>query len=226
MSYMQKIIPALIPKQAIDIAKWQTDFSFLQELHLDVVDGEFVPPVSWPYTSNESPHDVQAQIADNILEVDLMVSEQCKAAEAWHYAGAKKLVFHVEAIALDDFIECINKLSGVSIGVSSNLDTPYEKLETYLQYADYTQVMGIGSIGAQGAEFDERCLVRIKEIKQGFPLMSISVDGSMNENTIPKVGAAGGERFVVGSALLQAEDFKAQYKVLEQASTDLTEYSR
>lgn len=222
---MQKIIPALIPKKAIDIAKWQTDFSFLEELHLDVVDGDFVPPVSWPYTTGESPHTVQAQIADNILEVDLMVSEQRKAAEAWHYAGAKKLVFHIEAIRPDEFIECINKLAGVSIGVSSNLDTPYKKLETYLQHADYTQVMGIGTIGAQGAEFDERCLARIEEIKQAFPSMLISVDGSMNEETIPKTKAAGGERFVVGSALLQAEDFRVQYQALEKASTDTTEYS-
>lgn len=222
---MQKIIPALIPKQAIDIVKWQTDFSFLEELHLDVVDGDFVPHISWPYTSKDNPHDVQAQIADNILEVDLMVSEQRKAAEAWHYAGAKKLVFHIEAIGLDEFIECTNKLAGVSIGVSSNLDTPYDKLEPYLKHADYTQVMGIGTIGAQGAEFDERCMARMEEIKQAFPLMLVSVDGSMNENTIPKAGMAGGERFVVGSALLQAEDFKAQYRVLEKASTDTAEYS-
>jgi ribulose-phosphate 3-epimerase len=144
------------------------------------------------------------------LEVDLMVRDPLRAAKAWFLAGADMLVFHTESISLADFTRFAAS-SEVSVGIAALNDTSYEVLVPYLKVADYAQVMGIASIGAQGQGQDERVFTRIGDIKRDFPNCSITVDGSVNLSTIKELSLAGADRFICGSAIVAANDPKAAY---------------
>jgi ribulose-phosphate 3-epimerase len=118
-------------------------------------------------------------------------------------AGADMLVFHVETIDLAEFTQFADTTSNVSCGVSAHGDTPLETLARYADEADYIQLMGIKEIGAQGLPFDEEVLHKIDWLKQKFPLLSITVDGSVNADTICRLVEAGADRFICGSAIVK-----------------------
>jgi len=199
------IIPAIIPDSTRAVRMAAESLSFSLELHLDVVDGVFVPFSSWPYNPAGDPAEVRAATDPFTLEVDLMVEKPLVAAEQWLAAGADMLVFHVETIALSAFV-AYSQQASVSVGVCANNDTPESVLWPYLEHADYVQVMGITQIGSQGQPFDPRVLTRIMALRRDFPKLPISVDGSVNRDTIPLLRDAGVTRLIVGSAVVGAAD--------------------
>lgn len=200
------IVPAIIPQTAQAVREFCTRMGFSLELHLDVVDGQFVPFTSWPYGPAGYPDEVKSTTDTFTLEVDLMVAEPLPAARTWTAAGADMLVFHVETISLQDLEAFVTAHSDLTIGVSALNDTPYEVLEPYAAVADYVQVMGIAQIGAQGQPFDERALERIAQLKQDFPTRMVSVDGSVNAATLPRLALSKADRFIAGSVLFSATD--------------------
>lgn len=210
---MTPIVPALIPKTAAEVKTTLLSWSFVHEIHIDVVDGLFVPFTSWPYQPVGEPLEVKEWTDPFTLEVDLMVKDSVSAARAWVKAGADMLVFHVESITLVDFISVTRELS-VSIGIAASNDTPLADLEPYLVYADYVQLMGIAEIGVQGQPFDSRVLLRIAELKRRQPQLSITVDGSVNAETIVSLDHAGANRFICGSAVTTAPDPAVAYHAL------------
>jgi ribulose-phosphate 3-epimerase len=75
--------------------------------------------------------------------------------------------------------------------------------------------MGIEHIGFQGELFDEKVLIQIKGLKERYPDLIISVDGSVNEDTAPLLVEAGANRLIVGSVLMRSFDVKETIKELE-----------
>lgn len=199
------VVPAIIPDTALAVRTHGAALGFSLELHLDVVDGIFVPFSSWPYNPAGDPAEVRTTTDRFTLEVDLMVEKPLLAAERWVAAGADMLVFHVETTPLPAFIAFAEQAK-VSVGVSALSDTPDATLWPYLAHADYVQVMGIAQIGSQGQPFDPRALTRIAAVKRDFPNLTISVDGSVNRETIPLLREAGVDRLIVGSAIVKAPD--------------------
>lgn len=199
------VVPAIIPESALAVRTLGAALAFSLELHLDVVDGIFVPFSSWPYNPVGDPAEVRTTTDRFTLEVDLMVEKPLLAAEHWVAAGADMLVFHVETTPLPAFT-AFAESTKVSVGVSALNDTPDATLWSYLPYADYVQVMGIAQIGSQGQPFDPRALARIAAIKRDFPNLPVSVDGSVNRETIPQLREAGVDRLIVGSAIVKAPD--------------------
>lgn len=210
---MIPIVPAIIPKNKEELISVTRLMQFSPELHVDVVDGKFVPFVSWPYEPSGEPVAVMSYTDKYTLEVDLMVSSPVPAARLWKEAGVDMLVFHIETISLEDF-RYATASEDCSYGVSSLNDTDYSLLKPYLEYADYVQVMGIAKIGAQGQGFDERVFERIKEIRRDFPYLSITIDGSVNQKTIKNLVEAGVDRFICGSAITKASDPEEAYREL------------
>ncbi len=202
---MIPIIPAIIPKSQTDLQENLARLSFSQEVHVDVVDGKFVSQVSWPYEPRGEESDIKSETDKFTLEVDLMVEDPLTAAEAWVKAGADMLVFHTEHISPEAFKRFCDTTS-VSVGIAAVNDTSLETLKQYLDAADYLQLMGIAKVGAQGQPFDERVLDRIKEIKSLLPNTLISIDGSVNKDTIKLLAEAGADRFICGSAITGAEN--------------------
>jgi ribulose-phosphate 3-epimerase len=214
MTRYSQVVPAIIPESREALLAYAKQLSFSRELQLDLVDGKFVTSVSWPYEPQGDPMSVKSVLDAYTLEVDLMVAEPLPAAREWIKAGADMLVFHIETVALEAFA-AFAEATPVSLGVSAHGDTPLSKLIEYAKYADYIQLMGIYEIGAQGLPFDEAVLDKVRELKQVFPDMMISVDGSVNKTTIARLQAAGVDRFICGSAIVRQDDPKQAHQDLE-----------
>lgn len=207
------IIPAVIPTSRAELIALAQELSFAAEIHVDMVDGDFVPSVSWPYEPVGQPVTVKEYLDTYSLEVDLMVADPVSAAAAWLEAGADMLVFHTETIPLEAF-KRFRASCSVTLGISSLNDTPIETLLEYAEHADYVQVMGIATIGSQGQSFDERVLERIKVLREAYPQLPISIDGSVNLDTLPRLAALKLSRYIVGSGIVKAEDKAAAHAAL------------
>lgn len=210
------IVPAIIPRSEGAVIEATRTFRFSHEYHLDIVDGVFVKSISWPYEPEGEPLSVKAHTDKYTLEVDLMVSNPVAAAKEWIKAGADMLVFHVETIDVATFKDFarFDAPKDVSLGVSFSGDTSREALLPYLEYADYIQVMGIHTIGLQGQPFAEATLDHVRFFKEEYPQLPVSVDGSVNENTVERIVKAGADRLIVGSAIVGQSDMEAAYKKL------------
>jgi ribulose-phosphate 3-epimerase len=215
---MIPVVPAIIPKTVDEILAVLPQLVFSPEIHVDVVDGVFVPFTSWPYEPKGNPVEVKSVTDGFTLEVDLMVDKPLPAAEEWLRAGIDMLVFHTETITPEQF-KNFASASKVSVGISAINDTSLEVMRPYLEAADYVQLMGIAKIGSQGQPFDERVIERIKSIKSEYPNLPITIDGSVNKETIAKLVAAGADRFICGSAIVKAESpFMAYQELTELAN--------
>ena len=92
--------------------------------------------------------------------------------------------------------------------------TPSEFLHEWIPHFDYVQVMGIETIGAQGLPFDERTLGTVAQLRETYPELEIAVDGAVNASTIPRLIAAGANRFLPGSAIVRSPHPEEAYKQL------------
>jgi ribulose-phosphate 3-epimerase len=212
---MIPIVPAVIPRSADEVRTLLPRLRFSPEIHIDVVDGKFVPFTSWPYAPSGVPAEVHDVTDSFTLEVDLMVVDPLAAATSWVKAGADMLVFHIETLSLDDVAYFSERNSvSVSVSVSALNDTPLEELIPYLSVVDGVQCMGIAQIGAQGQTFDERVLTRVTEIKRRFPKLPVTVDGSVNAETIVRLRDAGVDRFICGSAIVKADQPEQAHRSL------------
>ena len=211
---MIPIVPAVIPSSEAELVKQLERLSFSPEVHIDVVDGKFTPSVSWPCSPLGDPMEVKAAADQFTLEVDLMVEDPLVPAADWITAGADMLVFHVETLSLDNF-KSFAEYTHVTIGIACHGDTPIATLLEYAAFADYIQLMGIKQIGAQGQSFDESVLEAIATVKAAFPSKPVTVDGSVNLDTIEQIVAAGANRVIVGSAITLQDDPQAAYQALQ-----------
>jgi ribulose-phosphate 3-epimerase len=202
---MIPIVPAIIPTSAAHLMSVLSKLHFSPEIHVDVVDGKFVPFTSWPYQSSGSPKEVATETDAFTLEVDLMVENPLVAADEWLKAGADMLVFHVETITPEAFARFADSTK-ISVGISIKNGTPLTEIDAYMESAEYIQLMGIAEIGSQGQSFDERVLTRIEQMRLKYPTHSITIDGSVNSETIVRLAEAGAHRFICGSAITKAED--------------------
>lgn len=210
------IVPACIPKTREHVLQFTEAVSFAHEIQIDVTDGRFVSGTSWPYEPSGEPKTIAHATDAFTLEVDLMVDEPIVAAKQWLAAGADMLVFHVESLPLSTFSAFVERCP-VSVGVACHGQTDLEYFFSYVAYADYVQLMGIREIGKQGEPFDTGVLQTIAAVRERFPKLMISIDGSVNETTITQLRAAGADRFVAGSAIVGAEDPQAAYQALAAA---------
>lgn len=207
------IVPAIIPQSFADLTAQIKKISHLPEVHVDVVDGVFVPYISWPYIDSAIVSGARSLLAPFSLEVDLMVEDQLAAAGAWVLAGADLLVFHAEVITPAQ-LERFCTEHTVTVGIAAGNDFPLEQLASYFPFVEYVQVMGIAQIGAQGQSFDERAFDRVAWIRDHYPALRISIDGSMNATTLPRVLPLKLDRIIVGSAIMGQPDPLAAYHTL------------
>ncbi|MEX0917991.1 MAG: hypothetical protein WDZ93_02455 [Candidatus Paceibacterota bacterium] len=208
------ILPAPIPRSSSELIEILSRVSFASAVQIDVVDGIFATPPSWPYEPVGSPHDVAEALSPFDAEVDLMAYEAVAAAREWHDAGVRRFIFHIETLDGPDELVTFKSDTGAAIGCSLSNDTPLSALDAYLPVCDFVQLMGIARIGVQSEPFDERVLLRIQQLKAEHPDLSVMVDGSVNAETLPALRDAGADRFAVGSAILAADDPKDAYDAL------------
>lgn len=213
---MSHIIPAIIPDSIVDLgAALERVAPFAREVQVDIVDGSFVPFRSWPY-QNETPILELQQFTSRFdIEVDLMIDMPERVITQYADAGVKRIVVHMESTKhICDIIEHYAAHS-YSLGLSITNDTSIRMLSEYIPYVDFVQLMGIRHIGSQGQPFDDAVLSRITELRDAFPSLQISIDGSVNKDTLSKLREAGANRFVAGSAIFGANDPERAFRELE-----------
>jgi ribulose-phosphate 3-epimerase len=172
-------------------------------IHVDVMDGHFVPNISIGLPVVES----LRKITGVPLDVHLMIEKPELYIEKFARAGADILTVHVEACThLDGTVNAIKKL-GLKAGISLNPGTPLSSLDEVLSMADLLLVMTVNP-GFGGQEFivgtvDK--IVRLKDIINNRKLSAeIEVDGGITTLTAPIAAGAGADILVAGSAILNS----------------------
>ena len=185
----------------IQCAKLQRDGA--DWIHLDVMDGIFVPnsTFDWQLVS-------QVKQAVTIpLDVHLMVVDPINVVDNYAKAGADIITFHLEAAK--DVVATIKaiKKSGCKVGISIKPATPVAEIEPYLPLIDMVLVMSVEP-GFGGQKFMPSAVERIAQIRALNPDILIQVDGGINTQTAPLVKKAGANVLVAGSAIVNTDNWE------------------
>ncbi len=168
-------------------------------IHLDVMDGQFVPPITFGdvLASNLRNHTAAP------MEAHLMTITPERHFDAFIKAGCKRIIFHIEATVHAHRLVQELKSRGIEAGVAINPATPVEAIENIIGDIDLALVMTINP-GWGGQPLIPFTLEKIQRIRQLRPDLDIEVDGGVDPITLPQIIAAGANVFVVGSYLLRA----------------------
>jgi ribulose-phosphate 3-epimerase len=186
-------------------------------LHVDVMDGHFVPNLTVGIPVVES-----IAAATNLpIDAHLMISEPGRYAEEFVAAGAKMVSVHVEADAhLHRTLNSI-RTAGARAGVVLNPATPIESLAEALPYADYVLVMSVNP-GFGGQKFIATSTDKVRRLRRMIDErqldVRIEIDGGIGLENIAEVVSAGAEIIVAGSAIFGAGDPEAAARALRDAT--------
>jgi ribulose-phosphate 3-epimerase len=171
-------------------------------LHLDVMDGHFVPNISFGVPVIKS----LRKYTKCFLDAHLMISEPKRYAEAFVQAGCDHITFHIEVTSEPQaVIEHIRGL-GVSVGVSINPGTPVSAIEPILDAVDLVLVMSVWP-GFGGQSFIRDVLDKVRELRPRLKShQRLQIDGGIDEKTIGSAAAAGADTFVAGTAIFGTPD--------------------
>lgn len=237
---MGVIIPAVLVPSRRDLEETLARLAGLVDaVQVDIVDGRFVGPPTWPYSEKEElgilegtsqfPH-----LGEFKFEVDLMVENPEEQIGAWVDAGVERILVHIESVrSMERVIETMKRYGHekgfapdlLSLGIAINIDTDIAAIEPYLADTDYVQFMGIKTIGKQGQPFDERVLRKIEAFRKKHPGMPVQVDGAVSEKTAPALLSVGVDRLCIGSALLKAPDIGAALHRFQELAEEYGRYA-
>ena len=186
--------------------------------HLDVMDGLFVPNISFGFPVCKA----IAEVAEKPLDAHLMIVEPWRYIERFAALGVKYLSVHYEACNDRHLKECIKMMRdlGLGVGVAINPETPAEVLIPYLHQIDFVVVMGVhpGYSGqAYIPETTEKVAVLAEMIAGAEADCFIEVDGGVSVSNIAELERLGAGVFVAGSAAFSADDPKAAIRALIEA---------
>ena len=175
----------------------------VKALHLDVMDGTFVPNITFGLPILAA----LRRLTQLPLDVHLMIREPSRYVKRFYEAGADCLTFHIEAEPEPrPLLQQIRDL-GAAAGITLNPSTPLESLAGCLDLCDLVLVMSVPA-GFGGQEFDERAPERLAQLRQQVDDNTLlEVDGGVNESTIRRCAQAGAHLFVAGSAVFGSDDY-------------------
>jgi ribulose-phosphate 3-epimerase len=185
-------------------------------LHLDIMDGHFVPNISF------GPQVVKAvrPLTKLFFDVHLMCSKPEILFEAFAKAGADEMIIHVElGDQIPSLVQKIKAL-GKKVGLAVNPPTAIAAIEPYLEQIDLLLVMTVNP-GFGGQEFIRECLPKIQQAaawrRDKALSYRISMDGGVNDETGADCARAGADTFVAGTSLFKAIDMKSAVTQLRRS---------
>ena len=167
-------------------------------LHLDVMDGHFVPNITFgaPVVQCLRKH------TKAVLDVHLMVSDPRKWIPDMRAAGADIFTFHMEVEDNIDEVIAAVKESGMKVGLALKPGTPVEKVLPYVSALDQVLVMTVEP-GFGGQKFMSDMMPKVAFLRERFPSLNIQVDGGLAADTIDIAASAGANMIVAGSAVFK-----------------------
>ena len=204
---MPLIAPSLL---SADFANRERDIRMLNQsncdwYHLDVMDGVFVPNISFGFPVMQA----MARVAEKPLDVHLMIVEPEKFVSQVKALGARVMNVHQEAtIHLHRLLNQIRK-EGMLSGVTLNPSTPVCMVEDVLQEADVVMLMSVNP-GFAGQKFIDETVEKVKRLREMIDRRNLStlieVDGGVCRDNAALLAKAGADVLVAGSAVFKAAD--------------------
>ena len=191
-----------------DGAKW---------LHVDIMDGHFVPNMSFGYSWVKA----MRKITDLVLDVHLMIDTPIKYAEEFCKAGSDYLTIHVEADTSENIKKTLEliRANGVKPGIVVKPKTPAEAIAPYLEMVDLVLVMTVEP-GFGGQKFMADMMPKLKQLREMLdkvnPSCHLEVDGGVDAVTGEICKENGADVLVAGSAFYGAADRKAFLENIEK----------
>ncbi len=185
--------------------------------HLDIMDGSFVPNISYGFPVVEA----IAKKAEKPMDVHLMILRPEKYVERFIRAGAAMISFHLNACDNPGAVINLIRSSGAKAGLVINPDIPVESLFPYLPSVDYVTIMSVFA-GFGGQKFIEATYDRIRTLKAEIDRLGlhvpIEVDGGVSESNAKQLADAGVEIFVAGNSIFKAQDPVAVISTIRKAA--------
>lgn len=174
-------------------------------IHIDVMDGYFVPNISFGFPVIEAID----RHSDKVMDVHLMIVEPERYVERFAKSGADIIVFHIEAT--EKPWECIRLIRecGVKVGISVKPATPVEVLAPYLSMIDLVLVMSVEP-GFGGQKFMPESIEKCRQLRAMSSDLLIEVDGGIGASNAGLLFEAGADAVVAGSSVFGAEDPEAE----------------
>ncbi len=199
-----RIAPSLL---AADFARLREEIERVESggadlLHLDVMDGHFVPNISFGPGLIEQvrPH------SKLFFDAHLMIAEPQRYAEAFVKAGCDHITFHIEVTHEPRTVANHIRSLGASVGICINPTTPVSAIEPVLDHVDMVLVMSVWP-GFGGQTFIPDVLPKVRELADRLkPHQRLEIDGGIDPETVTSAASAGIDTFVAGSAIFRRPD--------------------
>jgi ribulose-phosphate 3-epimerase len=212
--------PLILPSMLLcDFGNLEREVRILEEagieaLHLDVMDGQFVPNFTYGMTI------VQAfrSLTELPLDVHLMMVDPLPYLGQFQTAGADLITVHAEAVESPKEVIAEIKRLGVAAGIAINPSTPVSRIEDVIAECDLALVMSVPA-GFGGQPFHEVALEKLNQIREmASHDIVLEVDGGVNMETIGRCAEAGATWFVAGSAIFCKDNYALAVADLARAA--------
>lgn len=207
---MRLFAPSVLSADFLNLEKDILQINECADLfHLDIMDGVFVPNISFGFPVMEA----LMKKAKLPVDVHLMITDPGRYVERFAKAGAGMISFHLEAVRANgtspaDLLAKIRSL-GIRAGIVINPDISVQELYPVLPDADFVLIMSVFA-GFGGQKFIETTYERVKALSDHIKISglncTIEVDGGINRDNVDKLHECGAEIFVAGSSFFNAED--------------------
>lgn len=217
-SVQPKIAPSILSADFGHLAEDILGVPDADWIHVDIMDGHFVPNLSFGPGITKTVNG----ITDKELDVHLMIEEPEKWVEHYIDAGADTVIFHIEAT--EDPVALAQRIreNGAKAGFSLRPGTPIEPMLDSLQYFDEVLVMSVEP-GFGGQSFMPDQLEKVRTLRQALDEQGLNVvieiDGGISASTIRQAAEAGADAFVAGSAVYGSQDPNAAVQELRALAT-------
>lgn len=212
-----QIAPSIL---AADFARLGEEVSRIEPhvemLHIDIMDGHFVPNISLGIPVVAS----LRRVSDLRFDCHLMMTNADNYLASLREAGADSVTVHVEAYPYPDPIAAKAKSVGLGFGLAINPPTPFEAIDSYIEGCDLILVMSVNP-GFGGQSFISEVLTKVEAARKKVDSMGlvtdIQVDGGIGPDNVRRARDAGANIFVAGSSVFRADDPVAAVTAMRDA---------
>ena len=189
-------------------------------LHIDVMDGHFVPNISMgpPIIDSLRKEIPRSETKASFFDCHMMVSEPEKWVPEIAKAGGDQYTFHYESTKDPVALVKLIKSHGMKAACAVKPGTPVDVLYPLAEDLDMALVMTVEP-GFGGQKFMPEMMPKVESLRQKFPDLNIQVDGGLGHDTIPAAAEAGANVIVAGTAVFKAQDPKEMIQLLRNAVT-------